>query len=339
MALFNHDSHDDYQSVENSAKTLLANIRFMSVDKPIRTMAITSAIPNEGKTFVASNLASAIATSGRTVLIVECDLRRRSMSAAIDVHPQYGIYSVLSDEVPLTTAAVRTATPRMFFLDAEPHIPNPSDLLNSRHFSNLIAEAAKTFDYVIFDTPPVTTFVDAAVLGSKVDATFLVVRENFTKRDEVVRAADQLRKADVNIAGVIMNYCARESSEYYYEYYYKDNKDTQVPAPKRGGSRKAAEEAPAPAAPARPNSWNNAPQLDAEDGDAKSGASAQQQTFRTQGTALTQAVTNLHDQVSTSQRARHTAAPAAPAPANGAQAGVTSARKGDDMSRYRIRTH
>lgn len=369
MALFNRGSHvDEYQGVENSAKTLLANIRFMGVDKPIRTLAITSAIPNEGKSFVAMNLANAVATSGRTVLLVECDMRRRSLSGSLDVHPEHGLYSVISGEVPLTAAAVQTHTPRMYFLDAEPHIPNPSDLISSRHFSQLVELARRTFDYVVFDTPPVGTFVDAAVLGAKVDATFLVIRENFTKRDQITRAVDQLQKGGVNLAGVIMNFCERESSEYYYEYYYKEDghrserrhhggrdRDMDDASSDDRSSNEAGQKQPA-GVPATPSSWDNAPRFD--DGGGVSAAAvpadaAGQSTFRTQGTALTQAVTDLHGQVDRSRQRRlsteqaQASATDAPQPqavqaAQAVQAplsaGTVSSRPNDDMSRYKRRT-
>lgn len=223
MALFKSGSkNNERSSIDNAAKTLLANIRFISVDNPVRTIVFTSAVPNEGKTFVTSNLANAIATSGKSVLLVECDMRRRSMAHQLGVHAQHGLYSVLSGEVGLSTASVETDTPNFYFLDAEPHIPNPSDMINSERFSRFIELAASMYDYVVFDTPPVGTFVDAAVLGAKVDAVFLVVRENFAKKAEVAAAAEQLRKAGCNLAGIVMNYCERRDSEYYYEYYYKE---------------------------------------------------------------------------------------------------------------------
>lgn len=213
---------DKMDNVSNAAKTLLANIRFMSVDNPIRTIVVTSAIPNEGKTFVTCNLAWAMATSGKRTLIVDCDMRRRSMASQLQVHAQHGLYAVMSGEVELKDAAVPTKTSRLFFLDAEPHIPNPSDLLNARRFTQLIEQMKQEFDYVVFDTPPVGTFVDAAVLGAKVDAVLMVVRERYTHRDEVIRATEQLRTANVPLSGVVMNFCERQSSEYYYEYYYKE---------------------------------------------------------------------------------------------------------------------
>ena len=258
MALFGNKTSrsDKLNGVVNASKTLLANIRFMSVDDPVKSIVITSAVPNEGKTFVAANLASAIATSGRTVLVVECDMRRRSMASVLGAHAQYGLYAVVAGEIPLTQAAVATDTPNLYFLDAEPHIPNPSDLLNSHRFTRLVEIAEKTFDYVVFDTPPVGTFVDAAVLGTKADAVFMVVREGFTKKAEVVAAVDQLSKSGCNLAGVVMNYCERTHSEYYYEYYYsKENKKDAVAPVLDSDANVAAvsaEEAAKPAVPKRP---------------------------------------------------------------------------------------
>lgn len=227
---------NDRNSVVNSAKTLLANIRFMDVDSPVRTMALTSAVPNEGKTFVTANLASAIATSGKTVLVVECDMRRRSMSRALGTHPQYGIYSVMSGERTIQEAAVKTSTPNMYFLDAEPRIPNPSDLLNSNRFASFVDLARNNYDYVLFDTPPVGTFVDAAVLGTKVDAVFMVVREGYTRKAEIASAADQLKKSGCNLAGIIMNFCERSSNDYYYYYYYTHEDKRSSPMPSLGAN-------------------------------------------------------------------------------------------------------
>lgn len=259
--------------MENSAKTLLANIRFMSVDNPVRTVVITSAIPNEGKTFVTANLARAMATSGIRTLLVECDMRRRSMARTINAHAQHGLYSVVSGEVALLDAVVPTETPRLYFLDSEPHIPNPSDLLNSRRFTTLIEETKKEFGYIVFDTPPVGTFVDAAVLGAKVDAVFMVVREQFTRKDEVARAAEQLKTANVPLSGIVMNCCERQSNGYYYyDYYYREESSSSHDvAPSLSYSSvgdwtqdTASNLRVEQQAQQAPRSWGNAPDLDAK---------------------------------------------------------------------------
>lgn len=243
-------ANQDVAGVSNAAQTLLANIRFMSVDNPIHTIVFTSAIPDEGKTFVSANTARAMAMSGKRTLVVEADMRRRSLANALGVHASHGIYSVLAGETPLKQAAIPTKVPRLYFLDSEPRIPNPPDLLVSRRFSLLLDKMASEFDYVVFDTPPVTAFVDAAVLGSKVDAVFMVVREHNTRSSDVVRAAEQLRTANAPLMGIVMNYCKHDSGDYYYDYYYSE----------KGEKRPAAESS------GRLNrDWSNAPDI-ASDG-------------------------------------------------------------------------
>jgi capsular exopolysaccharide synthesis family protein len=209
--------------VNDAAAALLANIRFMSVDDPIRTIEITSSIPNEGKSFVSINLAQTIAGSGKTCLLMEGDLRKRSLATAMGIHPKNGLYAVLSDTLPFNKVAVQTPQENLYFLDAEPQIPNPPDLFSSKRFARFVEQMKKTFDYVVIDTAPVGTFVDAAVISTYMDATFMVVRENFTKRNLILSAYDQLVQAGANVAGVIMNDCGRSESSYYDYYSYYDS--------------------------------------------------------------------------------------------------------------------
>lgn len=210
--------------VQNAAKTLLANIRFSSVDNPIRVITLTSSTPNEGKSTVALNLAQAIATSGKSVVLVECDMRRRSLADMIGARTRGGLYAVLSEQMTIEEAVVETSQKNLYFLDSEPHIPNSADIIASKRFRRLVEALRETFQYVIFDTPPVGTFVDAAEVGHLSDGVLFVVRENFAKRAEVQAAFDQLRRAEVNVIGAVMNYCEAETSEYYYSYYTKDGK-------------------------------------------------------------------------------------------------------------------
>ena len=211
--------------VQNAAKTLLANIRFASVDNPIRSITLTSSIPNEGKSTVAVNLAQAIATSGKSVLLVECDMRRRSLADMLGVRSRGGVYAVLSEQMTIEQAVVETGQKNFYFLDSEPHIPNPADIIASRRFAKFVAMLEEKFQYVIFDAPPVGTFIDAAEIASLTDGTLFVIRENFTKRNEVVNAVEQLKKSEkTHIIGTVMNYCEVESSDYYYSYYTKEGK-------------------------------------------------------------------------------------------------------------------
>ena len=205
--------------IQNSAKTLFANIRFLSPDKPIRSIAITSSVPAEGKTTTAVQLAEAIASSDKTVLLVECDMRKHDLSSVLHAHCPVGLYAVMTEEEDLDEAVVETDTPNMFFLDIEPSIPNPTDIISSDSFKNLTKKLAENYDYVLYNTPPVGTFVDAAVLSTLMDGTLFVIRMNSTKRDEVVNAFEQLRKAGGNVIGSVATFCEEMGSQYYYGYY------------------------------------------------------------------------------------------------------------------------
>ncbi|MCL2807820.1 MAG: polysaccharide biosynthesis tyrosine autokinase [Coriobacteriia bacterium] len=207
--------------VQNAARTLFANIGFMSPDEPIKTIAVTSSVPNEGKTFVAISLATAIATSGKRVLIVEADMRRRTLAARMNVHPKAGAYALLSKTASISDAVTQTSVPNLYLLDVEPQIPNPVDVLSSNRFKQLVEHLKANLDYVIFDTPPVGTFVDAAILSTLVDGTIMVVKTESTRRSELLEAYDQLKKADARILGVCANFCNTKTSEYYYAYYNK----------------------------------------------------------------------------------------------------------------------
>lgn len=213
---------NDYRAVQNAMKTLLANIRFASVDKPIQTLAITSSKPKEGKSTTACNLARAIASSGASVVLVECDMRRRSLANMLGLHTSGGIYAVLSEQKTLDEALIEMDQPGMYFLDCEPHIPNPADLIASRRFADLVSQLEHRFAYVVIDTPPVGAFVDAAEIGQLVDGVLFVIRENYTRRKEVQDAVAQLQKAEVHIIGTVMNCCEAIGNEYYYSYYSKD---------------------------------------------------------------------------------------------------------------------
>lgn len=251
----------DRLAMQNACKTLLANIRFASIDGPIKTVTVTSTSPSEGKSTIAFNLAQSAATAGMRTIVVECDMRHRTMAGLVGVRGSHGLYSVLSGRESLDDAIVSTSEKNLDFLDVEPGIPNPPDVLASKRFRRLVSDLRADYDYVIFDTPPVGAFVDAAVLASITDGTLFVLRENFTKRELAVDAVAQLRKAGANVLGTVLNYCEHLEGAGYYEYYGKEGSaDTQFdhelpelpresharmrPAPKPEASRTAV---PSPA--------------------------------------------------------------------------------------------
>lgn len=216
--------------IQNAAKSLVANIRFASIDKQVRSLVVTSSVPNEGKTTVAIALAQAMASLGERVLLVECDMRRRSLANVLGAHSRGGLYSVVCGQMDLEEAVATTSTRGLHFLDVEPHIPNPEAVLNSKRFAAFCERAAASYRYVIFDTPPLTAFVDAAVLSTVVDGTLLVVGENIARRDELVEAYAQLQKAGANVLGAV-SMCSGTDANYVSRYYEESDEAIQ-----RGGN-------------------------------------------------------------------------------------------------------
>ena len=232
--------------IQNAAKTLFANIRFMSPDNPIRSIVMTSSVPNEGKSTCSMELAKAIATSGKTVLLVGADMRRRTMASLLGVHAAAGVYAVLSDQVDLRDAVVNTDTPNLYFLDTEPNIPNPADIISSKRFHRLVERLEQSYEYVIYDMPPVGTFVDAAILSTLVDGTIMVVKPGEVKRTELVDAYEQLQKAGANVLGICATFCEGTGSEYYYAYYTKDGERVDSDKIERKAERRQRQAASTP---------------------------------------------------------------------------------------------
>ena len=267
--------------IQNAVKTMLANIRFASVDNPMQSIVLTSAVPNERKTTTTIELAKAIASAGNSVLLVEADMRRRSAASILGVHAAHGAYAVMSHALSLREAVISTGTPNFYFLDTEPNIPNPADLLSSRAYAKLVDDACNAYDYVLFDTPPVGTFVDAAILSRLVDGVILVVKIGGAKRDEILTAYDQLQKAEANVIGACATFCEGTGSEYYYAYYNKDNQRVDPEkearrARKKGGSGGTGPVS-APATPAIPRG----PRRQGQAGQHQSSPANQQRTTQT----------------------------------------------------------
>ncbi len=267
--------------IQNAVKTMLANIRFASVDNPMQSIVLTSAVPNEGKTTTTIELAKAIASAGNSVLLVEADMRRRSAASVLGVHAAHGAYAVMSHALSLREAVVSTGTPNFYFLDTEPNIPNPADLLSSRAYAKLVDDACNAYDYVLFDTPPVGAFVDAAILSRLVDGVILVVKIGGAKRDEILTAYDQLQKAEANVIGACATFCEGTGSEYYYAYYNKDNQRVDPEkearrARKKGGSGGTGSVS-VPATPAIPRG----PRRQGQAGQHQSSPANQQRTTQT----------------------------------------------------------
>lgn len=198
------------------------NLAFMSPEKPLRSLVVTSAVPREGKTTVAVNLATSLAKFGRSVLLVDTDLRRPRIHRVFDVKLELGVTSLIVAQATLEEAIVKTAIDGLHMLPAGPTPPNPSELLHSAAFGRLKDELISRYDWVVFDSPPMNAVTDAAILGPQVDGVLLVVRAGQTTRDSVVSAKKQLAGVSAQLIGSVLNDIdVRMKSYKYGQYTYR----------------------------------------------------------------------------------------------------------------------
>ena len=194
-----------YEGTKNSANALFASIRFREMDSRLHSIAVTSGVPNEGKSTVSAALASAIGASGHRCLLVDADLRHRGLSNAFDMRSQYGLCALFSRECTIEQAVNQTRFENVAFLSAEESAPAPEIIFGSERFGTLMAALAEQYDYVIYDTTSLQSCIDGAVVASRADGTVLVLREDFTERSEVLQSVSILQDAHAKLLGTVIN--------------------------------------------------------------------------------------------------------------------------------------
>lgn len=197
-------------------RTLRTNIQFSSLDKPLRTLLATSTAPDEGKSTTLANLAVTIAQAEQRVILADCDLRRPGLHTIFGLSNEQGLTSVLLEAEAAPLPLQPTPVPGLSLLSSGPLPPRPADLLGSRRMETLIERLQAEADMVLFDTPPVTAFTDAAVLATRLDGVLLVFQAGKTRRDRAREAHRLLEKVKANIVGVVLNNARLESGYAYY---------------------------------------------------------------------------------------------------------------------------
>jgi capsular exopolysaccharide synthesis family protein len=195
-------------------------------DKPLKTLLITSTIPQEGKSSIAVNLATVFAQKNEQTIIVEADMRKHRLAASFDLDNKEGLSSFLAGTADPEHIIKKTIVPNLFLIPAGPVPPNPAELLTSSKTNLLLEELKKRFDRVIIDSPPVLTVADTAILANITDGAIQVIRAGFVNLDAVLRTKQRLTEAKARIIGVILNNVEikKEDSYYYYHYYYAEDK-------------------------------------------------------------------------------------------------------------------
>lgn len=202
-------------------RILRTNLQFSWVDKPARSMMMSSPGPGEGKSTTMANLAIVLAQSGLKVALVDTDLRRPVQHKIFGLSNRHGLTdAIIQPERDLTDLLQPTSVENLWLMSSGPLPPNPAELLASARLEAIIEELKSHVDLTLFDSPPVLVVADAAILGPKVDGVVLVNDTGHTRSAEARRAAEELRRARANLLGVVLNRLTVGSGGYNYYYYY-----------------------------------------------------------------------------------------------------------------------
>ncbi len=230
--------------IAEASRAIRTNLIFMAPDQPYRALLVTSAGPAEGKTTVATCIATAMAQAGQRVVLVDCDLRRPRIHRVFRRGSEVGVTTALLDG-SIDDAVFATEVPNLDVIAAGPIPPNPAELLHSDRFKRFFEELKSRYDRVIIDSPPVVAVTDAAILSTLVDGTILVVRAFATRRDLAKHAMRSLQDVSLKMAGAVLNAVNLSRHEYKYSYYqYKRDGYYAQDPPDRGSTHPGEPAAP-----------------------------------------------------------------------------------------------
>ncbi len=210
------DQRNDYR-IKEAFKTLRSNIEFSGSD--IKVIAITSCTPNEGKSSVAVEVAKSFAEAGSRTILIDADMRKsvlvgRYKTGAV----RKGLSQCLIGKTALEDTICETNMDNLYMIFAGPVPPNPSELLGNELFEKMLEKLKGIFDYIIIDTPPLGSVIDAAVVARRCDGTIIVVENNMVSYRFVQKVKEQLDKTESKILGVVLNKVNMNTKGYYGHY-------------------------------------------------------------------------------------------------------------------------
>ncbi|MEQ1859617.1 MAG: polysaccharide biosynthesis tyrosine autokinase [Chthoniobacteraceae bacterium] len=213
---------------ESSGNDLVENFRVIrtnllsigSVSKQPQVIMVTSAMPKEGKTVVATNLAISFARNGGRTLLFDADLRRGRMHRLFGYRKSPGLSNVLLDEVSLADGCRPTSYENLFVLSAGKHLDTGTELLASQKFTDILTTLRGQFDHIIVDTPPVLGLSETSILHKLTDGVLFVIWSGNTPMGSVKAAVDMLQKHGASFYGFVLNRLDLDATQNYYQYYY-----------------------------------------------------------------------------------------------------------------------
>ena len=211
-------------SIAECCRAIRTNLLFMTPDRPAKTLLITSAAPQEGKTTTAVNLAITLAQSGQRVLLVDTDMRRPRLHRAFGIAANGdGISRAILGDGDVLHMVRETEIPNLWLLPCGALPPNPAELMHANRFKQIVDRLAEQYDRVIFDSPPVGAVTDAAILARLTHGTVLVAKSGVTTKETLRVAKRLLSDGNVNLLGCILNDFDLSRHRGYGYYYYSKN--------------------------------------------------------------------------------------------------------------------
>ena len=224
---------EDYRSIR-------ARLAFANVDNKPRRIAVTSAIPGDGKSTVSINLALVLAQTGARVCFVEADVRRPMVSTYLGIDGSVGLTDVLVGTHSRSAAMVEWGDGLLSVLPAGTNPPDPGELFASRQMHQLLEELAHEYDYLICDTPPLLAVADATVIAPQFDGLLIVARHGHVTKDKFRRAVEELRSTNTKVIGTVLNAVPRRHRETSYDYSRASTSTTSTTSTGSTGSAKPA---------------------------------------------------------------------------------------------------
>jgi capsular exopolysaccharide synthesis family protein len=191
--------------VAEHCRLIRTNLMFAGLNRQLRRFLVTSPVSREGKTLTCVSLGIVMAQAGQKVLLIDADLRRPRLQAALGLDGSVGLTSVLLGAVPLAQAIQPTGIPNLSALCAGPVPPNPAELVDGARFRELLDECAEGFERVLIDSPPALPVTDPAILSGYCDGVVMVVRSGHTTYDQAQRAVRNLVDVGARLLGVVLN--------------------------------------------------------------------------------------------------------------------------------------
>ena len=197
-------------------RELRTNLRFLDVDNHPTVIAVTSGMPGEGKSTVATNLALALADDGESVCLVDADLRRPQVASYLGENLQtaVGLSTVLAGEAEVDDVAQKVRAEGLSVITSGPQPPNPAELLGSQRFSALLAALSERYDYVIIDASPVLPVTDATLVAAAADGVLLAVRHANTTSDQLAQTSTNLHQVGAHVLGTVVTMSPLKVSGY-----------------------------------------------------------------------------------------------------------------------------